>query len=61
MVTLQERQKAEKLIVSQGKKDKKPRGPLDNKMKGFSTGEKDLYKEIGHINKRDLMETKAAE
>ncbi len=61
MVTLQERQKAEKLIVNQGKKEKKIRGPLDNKMKGFSTGEKDLYKEIGQLKQRELMETKAAE
>jgi hypothetical protein len=29
--------------------------------KGFSTGEKDLYKEVGGLRKRDLMETKAAE
>jgi hypothetical protein len=30
-------------------------------MKGFSTGEKDLYKEIGQLKQRELMETKAAE
>jgi hypothetical protein len=30
-------------------------------LKGFSTGEKDLYKEIDGLKKRELMETKAAE
>jgi hypothetical protein len=30
-------------------------------LKGFSTGEKDLYKEVGGIRRREMMETKAAE
>lgn len=52
MVTLQERQKAEKIVASYqgGKKDKKPRGPpVDPATKGFSKGEKDLYREINKL------------
>jgi hypothetical protein len=52
MVTLQERQKAEKIMASYqgGKKDKKPRGPpVDPATKGFSKGEKDLYREINKL------------
>jgi hypothetical protein len=46
MVTLQERQKAVKIMaIHHGKKDKKPRVPPgDITKKGFSKGEKDLYK-----------------
>lgn len=48
MVTLQERQKAEKIMASTGKKERKPRVPHASlALKGFSTGEKDLYKEVG--------------
>lgn len=53
MVTLQERQKAEKIMASYNgsKKDKKPRGPpVDESYKGFSKGEKDLYREIAKLN-----------
>ena len=44
-----------------GPAKKKPRGPVDNKFKGFSKGEKDLYREISQIEHRDECETRAAE
>ena len=55
MVTLQERQKAEKIMAESNKKrERKPlTAPFDNKMKGFSKGEKDLYREIERINNRE--------
>jgi len=62
MVTLAERQKAEKLMTSTGKKERKPRvSEAQLALKGFSTGEKDLYKEVGGVRKREIMETRAAE
>lgn len=61
MVTLQERQKAEKVVASyHGKRDKKARKmPEDDSKKGFSKGEKDLYREINRLNKRDEQERAA--
>lgn len=51
MVTLQERQKAEKIMATQNakKERKRPANPDDLKTKGFSKGEKDLYRAIGKI------------
>lgn len=52
-VTIQERQKAATLAEAGGAKFKKPVSKeakeaaiADNKMKGFSKGEKDLYAEV---------------
>jgi hypothetical protein len=61
MVTLQERQKAQKVVAAyHGKREKKQRKPpVDEKSKGFSTGEKDLYREIGNINRREEAEKSA--
>jgi len=55
MVTLQERQKADKIManVNAKKERKPPSAPGANKMKGFSNGEKDLYREIAKINGRE--------
>lgn len=60
MVTLQERQKADKIMSeSKQKKERKPiQAPVDKKTKGFSKGEKDLYKEISNINNRESEKTK---
>ena len=63
MVTLQERQKADKIIASYtGKKEKKPRGPIgDDSKKGFSKGEKDLYKDMSKITKKEAQILKEEE
>lgn len=63
MVTLPERQKAEKLAQETNKKrERKPlTAPADNKLKGFSKGEKDLYREIERINNREAQKKKDEE
>ena len=54
MVTLQERQKADKIAnEANKKKERKFQPPVDKKTKGFSKGEKDLYKAISKINMRE--------
>lgn len=56
MVTLQERQKADKIVASyHGKKEKKARAPADDKTKGFSKGEKDLYRAIDKISSHETQ------
>mgnify|MGYP001026562283 CR=1 FL=1 len=45
-----------------GKKEKKPRAPLeDDRYKGFSKGEKDLYKEMNIIEKKEAKNKKEEE
>lgn len=63
MVTLQERQKAEKIMATYtGKKEKKVRAPHeDEKTKGFSKGEKDLYRAIDKINATEAQQKKEEE
>ena len=60
MVTLQERQKADKIMAEHNKKRERnpPQGPQDNTQKGFSKGEKDLYMEISKINHREEQKAK---
>jgi hypothetical protein len=60
MVTIQERQKAAKIMAESHKKRerKPPAAPVDNSKKGFSKGEKDLYREIGKIERREEQQRK---
>lgn len=45
-----------------GKKEKKSRAPPgDDKRKGFSKGEKDLYREMGKINQKEAQMKKEEE
>jgi len=42
-------------------KEQKAAALVDNKMKGFSKGEKDLYAEVSQIKARTIRETRADE
>lgn len=53
-ITLQERQKAEKLAAETVVKKKITRPATENKYKGFSVCEKDLYKEVDAIHHREV-------
>ena len=75
MVTLIERQKAEKLFELQKQqaigglkgnspsklKTKNAAKPFVDQKKGFSKGEKDLYKAVEEIKERELQKTRAEE
>jgi hypothetical protein len=57
MVTLAERQKAEKLFEAKAGspvKEKKKKAVFDDKQKGFSKGEKDLYRQVEELKQREL-------
>ena len=65
MVTLAERQKAEKLFESQKGappvKQKKKAAVTEDKYKGFSTGEINLYESVDRIKEREKKKTLAEE
>lgn len=47
------------MAESHKKRERKPpAAPVDNSKKGFSKGEKDLYREIGKIERREEQQRK---